>query len=132
MPADLLGRRPDLRAAELRLREALANVDASRASLYPPVTLTGAIGSASPTLSNMLQNPVTSLGVTLPFLQWNQMQLNIKISKTNYEERVVKFRQALYQAMADVETALSNRMQLLAGRAAGGVRARARPSACTR
>ena len=40
------------------------------------------------------------------------MQLNIKISKTNYEERVVKFRQALYQAMADVETALSNRMQL--------------------
>ena len=114
VPADLLGRRPDLRAAELRLREALANVDASRASLYPPVTLTGAIGSASPTLSNMLQNPVASLGVglTLPFLQWNQMQLNIKISKTNYEERVVKFRQALYQAMADVETALSNRTQL--------------------
>ena len=69
VPADLR-RRPDLRAAELRLREALANVDASRASLYPPVTLTGAIGSASPTLSNMLQNPVTSLGVglTLPFL----------------------------------------------------------------
>ena len=98
----------------MRLREALANVDASRASLYPPVTLTGAIGSASPTLSNMLQNPVASLGVglTLPFLQWNQMQLNIKISKTNYEERVVKFRQALYQAMADVETALSNRTQL--------------------
>lgn len=114
VPADLLGRRPDLRATELRLREALATVDATRVSFYPPVTLTGAVGSASPTLSNMLQNPVATLGVglTLPFLQWNQMQLNIKISKADYEERVVNFRQSLYQAMADVENALSNRTQL--------------------
>ena len=114
VPADLLGRRPDLRAAELRLREALATVDATRASFYPPVTLTGAVGTASPTLSSMLQNPVASLGVglTLPFLQWTQMQLNIKISKADYEERVVNFRQSLYQAMADVENALSNRTQL--------------------
>ncbi len=114
VPAELLGRRPDLRAAELRLRESLATVDATRASFYPPVTLTGAVGSASPTLSNMLQNPVATLGVglTLPFLQWTQMQLNIKISKADYEERVVTFRQSLYQAMADVENALSNRTQL--------------------
>ncbi|WMD18416.1 efflux transporter outer membrane subunit [Achromobacter seleniivolatilans] len=114
VPAELLGRRPDLRAAELRLRESLATVDATRASFYPPVTLTGALGSSSPTLSNVLQNPIASLGVglTLPFLQWTQMQLNIKISKADYEERVVNFRQALYQAMADVENALSNRTQL--------------------
>ncbi|MGY6269921.1 efflux transporter outer membrane subunit [Achromobacter denitrificans] len=114
VPAELLGRRPDLRASELRLRQALAIVDATRASFYPPLTLTGALGSASPTLSDILQNPVGSLGagLTLPFLQWNQMQLNIKISKADYEERVVAFRQALYQAMADVENALSNRTQL--------------------
>ena len=30
VPAELLGRRPDLRAAELRLRQALSNVDAAR------------------------------------------------------------------------------------------------------
>jgi NodT family efflux transporter outer membrane factor (OMF) lipoprotein len=114
VPAELLGRRPDLRAAELRLREALATVDATRASFYPPLTLTGALGSASPTLADILQNPVGSLGagLTLPFLQWNQMQLNIKISRADYEERVVNFRQSLYQAMADVENALSNRTQL--------------------
>ncbi len=78
------------------------------------MTLTGALGSASPTLSNLLQNPIGTLGagLTLPFLQWNQMQLNIKISQADYEERVVTFRQSLYQAMADVENALSNRTQL--------------------
>ncbi|MNY17336.1 putative efflux pump outer membrane protein TtgC precursor [compost metagenome] len=114
VPAELLGRRPDLRAAELRLRESLATVDATRASFYPPLTLTGALGSSSPTLSSVLQNPIATLGagLTLPFLQWNQMQLNIKISKADYEERVVTFRQSLYQAMADVENALSNRTQL--------------------
>ncbi|MCD0505773.1 TolC family protein, partial [Bordetella petrii] len=113
VPADLLGRRPDLRAAELRLRQALAQTDATRASFYPPLMLTGSVGSASTALGNLLQNPVGVLGagLTLPFLNWNQMQLNIRVSETEYELRVVQFRQALYQAMADVENALSARTQ---------------------
>ncbi|WP_459617135.1 efflux transporter outer membrane subunit [Bordetella sp. 2513F-2] len=114
LPADLLGRRPDLRAAELRLRSALAHVDATRLSYYPPITLTGALGTASTALGNLLQDPVGTLGagLSLPFLQLNSMQLNIDISRADFEERVVTFRQALYQAMADVENALSARTQL--------------------
>jgi len=114
LPAQLLGRRPDLRAAEMRLQGALANVDATRYSYYPPITLTGALGSASTALGQLLRNPVATLGagLSLPFLQFNQMQLNIAISRTDFEERVIAFRQALYQAMADVENALSARTQL--------------------
>ena len=114
VPAELLGRRPDLRAAELRLRQALSNVDAARASFYPSLSLTGTLGGSSDALGMVLQNPVASLAgsLTLPFLQWNQRQLNLKISRTDYEERVVGFRKSLYQAMADVENALSNRSQL--------------------
>lgn len=114
LPADLLGRRPDLRAAEARLRSALANTDAVRASYYPPLTLTGALGSASTSLGNLLANPVATLGagLALPFLQFNQMHLNIRISENDYEILVTQFRQALYQSMADVENALSARTQL--------------------
>lgn len=114
LPAELLGRRPDLRAAELRLREALANTDAVRASYYPSLSLTGSVGSSSASLTNVLQNPAAALGVgiNLPFMQWNQMELNIAASKTQFEEAVVNFRQSLYQAMSDVENALSARMQL--------------------
>lgn len=113
VPAELLARRPDLQAAEARLKEALANVDATRLSYYPPLRLTGSAGGVSDALSTLLQNPVASLGagLTLPFLQWTQRQLDIKISKAEYEERVVQFRQTLYQAMADVENALSARVQ---------------------
>src|SRR5690606_41866057 len=40
LPASLLGRRPDLRASELRLRASLKNVDATRARYYPDLSLT--------------------------------------------------------------------------------------------
>jgi NodT family efflux transporter outer membrane factor (OMF) lipoprotein len=109
IPADLLGRRPDLRAAEMRLREYLANVDATRASFYPTFTLTGSLGGSSISLENVLRNPVATLGagLALPFVQWNTARLTTDISKTRYEEAVVTFRQTLYTALAEVEDTLS-------------------------
>lgn len=113
LPAELLGRRPDLQAAELRLRSTLASGDATRTSYYPSISLTGSLGSSSTALSSLLSNPVGTLGagLTLPFLQWNEMQLSIKVAKADYEKAVVDFRQTLYEAMADVENALSARTQ---------------------
>jgi NodT family efflux transporter outer membrane factor (OMF) lipoprotein len=111
LPASLLGQRPDLQAAEQRLKKYLANVDSTRASYYPTFSLTGTLGSGSASLLQVLQNPYAALGagLTLPFLQWNTMNLNVEISKTDYEEAVVNFRQTLYSALNDVENALSAR-----------------------
>lgn len=114
VPAEVLARRPDLRAAELRLRESLADVDATRTNYYPRLTLTGTLGTSSESLGNLLSNPVATLGskLLLPFLEFNKMRLNTEISRTQYEEAVVNFRQALYQAFVDVENTLSARTQL--------------------
>lgn len=111
LPASLLGQRPDLRGAEQRLRKYLASVDSTRASYYPSLTLTGTLGTSSTSLLDLLRNPYAALGagVTLPFIQWNTMKLNVEISKTEYEEAVVTFRQTLYSALGDVENALSAR-----------------------
>ena len=111
LPAEVLSRRPDLRAAETRLRKALANVDVTRTSYYPTFSLTGTLGSTSAALVEVVKNPVASLlvGLTFPFLQWNEMQLNVKLAKTQYEQAVVEFRQALYEALKEVEDALSSR-----------------------
>jgi len=113
LPADLLSRRPDLRAAELRLRSSLAAVDQVRASYYPAFTLTAALGGSSSALRDVLQHPLATLGadVLLPFVQWNDMQLNIQVSKTEYQEAVVSFRQTLYSALSEVENALSAQQQ---------------------
>lgn len=111
LPASLVGRRPDLRAAEQRLRKLLANVDGTRASYYPSITLTGNLGTSSASLLSFLQNPSASLGaaLALPFIQWNTMQLSVGLSRTEYEEAVVNFRQSLYSALSDVENALAGR-----------------------
>jgi len=111
LPASILAQRPDLQAAELRLKKYLASIDSTRASYYPAFSLTGTLGSSSTSLLQVLQNPYAALGsgLTLPFLQWNTMKLNVEISKTDYEEAVVNFRQTLYLALSDVENALSAR-----------------------
>ena len=113
LPAELLARRPDLRAAELRLREAHVQIDATRASYYPALTLTGALGTSSTSLANILQNPFGSLGaaLSLPFLNQQTMDLNIQVAQAQRDQAVVNFRQTLYTALGDVDNALSARQQ---------------------
>ncbi len=107
IPANVLSRRPDLSAKELRLRAALANVDEKRLQYYPAFSLTGSLGASSSALLEFLRNPTGSLGagLTLPFLQWRQMGVDIKIARNDYEQQVLEFRQALYKAMGDVNNA---------------------------
>jgi len=114
LPAELLGRRPDLRAAELRLRASLAGSDATRASYYPALSLTGSLGTSSTGLLNLLANPVAVLGagLSLPFLNARAMRLDTAIARTRYEEAVILFRKSLHTALAEVETALSARGEL--------------------
>ncbi len=106
-----MARRPDLQASEYRLRSTLASGDNTRLSLYPVLSLTGSAGGQSTDLSQVLQDPVGTLGagLSLPFVNWNQQQLNVQLADEEYAQAVVAFRQSLYQALSDVETALSAR-----------------------
>jgi outer membrane protein TolC len=114
LPAELLARRPDLRAAELRLRAVLANVKVVATSYYPAISLTGAVGGTSTALGDVLANPVATLGagVALPFLHWNEMKLNTEIAGADYEIAATDFRKTLYTAFTDVDNALSARVEL--------------------
>lgn len=116
VPADVLARRPDVQAAELRLRSALAQVDATHASYYPSLSLTGALGTGSNALGQVLKNPALTLGagLALPFLRLGEMRRNTAIAQSSYEQAVLGFRQTLYTALAEVEDALSQRSQLMA------------------
>ena len=114
VPAQLLGRRPDLRAAELRLRESLSQIKVTRVSYYPAISLTGSVGGSSDSLSSVLAHPVESLGagLALPFIHWNEARLNTKIAGTEYEIAANDFRKTLYTAFSEVDNALSARQEL--------------------
>ena len=113
VPSELLARRPDVRASELRLRKSLAQVDATRASYYPTLTLTGSVGGSSTALSKVLSDPIGTLGagLVLPFVQFRDMKRNIAISQTDYESAVIGWRQSWYSALSDVDNALASRLQ---------------------
>jgi NodT family efflux transporter outer membrane factor (OMF) lipoprotein len=113
IPAQVLGRRPDLRAAELRLRAVLKGIDVARRSYYPALSLTGSAGSSSDSLLNLVKNPVLTLGagLSLPFLRGQEMRLDTAIANTDYAVAANEFRRLLYLALAEVDNALSARIQ---------------------
>ncbi|WP_244133436.1 efflux transporter outer membrane subunit [Burkholderia gladioli] len=110
VPADVLSRRPDVKAAELRLRESLRQVDMTRTSFYPTFGLTGTGGTSSDALRNLLENPVGSIAASIafPFLNAWTMDSQIASSRIVYEEQVIAFQKTFYQALIDVENALSS------------------------
>ena len=50
MPADLLRRRPDVRAAEMQLAAQSALIGVSAADLYPSISLLGSVGLSATSL----------------------------------------------------------------------------------
>ncbi len=68
VPASLLLRRPDIRAAELQVAAQSALIGVAKADLYPSLTLLGSIGWSASSL------PGTPTGLVLiggPSLRWN-------------------------------------------------------------
>ncbi|WP_250438706.1 TolC family protein [Caballeronia sp. AZ1_KS37] len=109
IPADVIHRRADVRAAEWRLRQTLANIDIARARLYPSLTITSSLGTSSVSLERFLSNPIANLGlaVALPFLQWNSTQLRIKVSQAEFDAAAHAFRKTVYVALREVEDNLA-------------------------
>lgn len=90
LPSDLLARRPDVQAAEARLRAAGARMDALRAAYFPTLALTGALGKESAQFSKLLDGPSTIWNVVASLTQpiWNAGSL-----EANFDSAVAQRRQ---------------------------------------
>lgn len=111
LPADVLAQRPDVKAAELRMRSEYATTQATRKSYYPTFSLTSAFSTSSEQLKSVLKNPSGSLGagITLPFLEWQTAQLSTAKQQVIYEQAVRTLRKTFYTALSEVENQLSAR-----------------------
>ena len=118
LPSDLLTNRPDIVAAEYRLRAANANIGAARAEFFPRITLTGAFGTASTQLSNLFSGPSRMWnfgpGVSLPIFDMGRRSANLEAARSQRDQAVTSYERAIQSAFRDVADALAAR-QWLAG-----------------
>lgn len=110
LPSQLLDRRPDLAAAEMRLHASVAKVGEAKAALYPRISLTGSAGSTSSELSDLFTQPtnIWSLAGNLfmPLINRGATQAQIKAAEARAIQNVASYRSTVLQAFAEVENAL--------------------------
>lgn len=108
-PAVLLQRRPDVRAAEMRLVAAGAQVRVDRASLFPRVTLQpGATlsGSNSPVGATNLIWQIGA-GLALPILDRPALLAQLRITQARGEQVAIQFEQSVQTAFREADRALA-------------------------
>jgi len=109
--ADMLRRRPDVRAAEADLATATANVGVQTASLYPRLSLNGGLDPQSRALGNLASG--NSLGFAVgPRLSWalfdgGRVRAQIGAANARTDQATARYTRAVLAALADSETAIN-------------------------
>ena len=113
LPSDLLIQRPDIVAAEHRLKAANANIGAARAAFFPNVTLTGSFGTASAELEGLFASGshawVFSPSISLPLFDGGRRRNNLSLTEARRDLAVAAYEKAVQSAFRDVADALSAR-----------------------
>jgi NodT family efflux transporter outer membrane factor (OMF) lipoprotein len=113
LPSSLLDRRPDIIAAEDRMRAANADIGRARAAFFPNIVLTAALGSLSGGLSNLFSagslawNAGTA--ATVPLLDWGKNKNELSASKARYAGVTAAYEQTVQVAFREVADALAVR-----------------------
>lgn len=110
LPAELIGRRPDLVAARLRAEAASRRIDVAVAQFRPNVNLLAAIGQQSLGLDNLFEDGSTvgSIGpaISLPVFDGGRRAGGYRVARAEYEAAVASYDATLSQAIRDVSDVL--------------------------
>lgn len=106
LPSEVLLRRPDVRAAESRLRAANANIGAARAAFLPRIQLTGAVGTASTNLGSLFQDGTRSWSfvpsLQQPLFDAGRASGGVDLAQARKVEAVASYEKTLQQAFREV------------------------------
>jgi len=113
IPAQLLGNRPDVQAAEYALCAAHEQFNAARAALYPQLTLSGSVGPDAKGLENWFNMPGSLLwnvigGLTQPVFSGRTLRTQREITRLQEDAAYLSFKQTLFNAGNEVSNALAS------------------------
>ncbi|MCP4998488.1 MAG: efflux transporter outer membrane subunit [Hyphomicrobiales bacterium] len=110
VPADMLRRRPDIRAAEYQAAALSGQIGVAEADLYPAFTISGAIGLKASDFSGLF-NSRSFEGFINPSFSWNflnygRIQNNVRVQDATFQEALLNYKNTVLTAYSEVETAL--------------------------
>ncbi|WP_018652557.1 toxin/drug exporter TdeA [Actinobacillus capsulatus] len=106
VPVSAIANRPDVTARLNRLQSAFNSLTAAEKSWFPTVTLGASISGNAAKAYNIADNPVGNgvISFDLPFLDWNRVKNNVKISESDYMTAKLNYEQTLTSALNEIDT----------------------------
>ncbi len=110
IPADLIRRRPDVRAAEMAAAAQSAAIGVSSADLYPQFVLAGSIGLSGESFSDQFKSG-SGAGFLSPFVNWKifnygRIKNNVRVQDARFQQLVVVYENVVLNAAREVEDGL--------------------------
>ena len=111
IPAELLLRRPDLRAAERQVEANAALLGATRRDWFPQLLINGSIGFASGEMKSLFRSKSLTWEIA-PTIKWNIFSGNDRVNATRearaaLDGSILDFNEKMLTAMQEVESAMS-------------------------
>lgn len=110
-PANLLLRRPDIRAAERQINAQAASLGASKSDWWPQVFVKGSIGFASHDIDQLANHKSLTYEIA-PAISWNFFQGGklaqaTRLAKAQLDETIRQFNQTVLTSVQEVDNAMS-------------------------
>ncbi len=110
--ADILRRRPDVRAAERRLAARTADIGVATAQLFPKLSIGAGGGFQSLDLGNLFESASNTLSI-MPLISWRvfdggRVRAEIHASEGRQEQAALAYERTVLAALGDAERALSD------------------------
>jgi NodT family efflux transporter outer membrane factor (OMF) lipoprotein len=112
LPADLIGRRPDVVARRLRVEAASSSIDAAKAAFYPNISLAAFVGFQSIGLSKFVNSGSEIAGIgpalSLPIFEGGRLRADLSAKNADYDIAVDQYNETLIEALQEVADQLAS------------------------
>jgi len=110
IPARLLLRRPDIRAAAWQVAAQSAQIGIAEADYYPAISLLGSIGWSGNTLNGASDTSSLALG---PAFRWNifdygRIENNVRVQDARLQQAIENYQDRVLQAAREIDDAAVN------------------------
>lgn len=110
LPANLIGRRPDVLAQRWRIEAATQSIDGAKAAFYPNINLIAFIGFQALGFGQLISNAAAISGVgpavSLPIFDGGRRRSNLSAKTASYDMAIENYNNVIVRALQDVSDQL--------------------------